>query len=242
MRNYSQGNPDSIREMFGSIADRYDQANKWMSANRHKGWNKKFVATVTRGNFPKRYLDLCCGTGDIAYCLLNQAPHPCEAFLLDFCPEMLQCAESKAEQYAFKDHRINFIKGDAQNIPLPGESIDCVTVAYGIRNVKNPLQCAREAFRVLRDGGCFGILELTRPTHPLLKLGHSIYLKTILPIVGKYVTPNPGAYRYLCDSIQTFIPPNRLEGFLLEAGFRETAKKSLLGGVATILIGKKMKD
>ncbi|MFQ5729589.1 MAG: bifunctional demethylmenaquinone methyltransferase/2-methoxy-6-polyprenyl-1,4-benzoquinol methylase UbiE [Waddliaceae bacterium] len=239
MADYNPKDPHSIKKMFGSIANQYDRANKFMSLNMHKRWNRKLVGSVVRDSYPKKYLDLCCGTGDIAYSLLHQIPHPCEAFLLDFCPEMLTCAKNKTELYDFGDHRIHFINDDAQKIPLPSESIDCVTIAYGIRNVQDPLQCVKEVFRVLRTGGCFGILELTRPDNPLVNLGHKIYLKTMLPIVGKWFTTNQEAYHYLRQSIQTFIPATNLESILIDAGFRKVSRRPLSGGIATILIGKK---
>jgi len=239
MTDYHKEDPDTIKAMFGSIAKQYDRANAIMSLNMHRHWNRALVRTVTNHSPPKNYLDLCSGTGEIAFTFLKQAKSPCEAFLLDFCSEMLQCAQEKAERNNFSDHHIHFLQADAQEIPLPSESVDCVTMAYGIRNVKDPTKSAQEVIRVLKPGGCFAILELTQPQNPLMKFGHQLYLKAFIPLVGKWVALNPKAYRYLCNSIQNFIPPAKLEQVLKDAGFHKTSTRSLTGGIATILLGIK---
>lgn len=221
MTDYVKEDPESIQKMFDSIAHQYDRANALMSLNLHKRWNRKLIKTVTETGFPDHYLDLCCGTGEISLDLLQQCKERCEAFLLDFSQEMLECAKNKSEESKFSHHRMHFVNADAQKIPLPSESIDTVTVAYGIRNVHEPMQCAREVHRVLRSGGKFGILELTKPTNSLMKVGHKLYLKALLPLIGNYVTSNKEAYQYLSRSIQSFIAPDELENILQNAGFTE---------------------
>ena len=154
---------------------------------------------------------------------------------------MLPYAKLKAEKQNLHHHEIAYIKADAQEIPLESSTIPCAMMAYGIRNIKDPLKCMHEVYRVLQPGGVFGILELTRPSHPLMKVGHQLYLKTILPILGKWITANEEAYRYLCSSIDHFIAPEKLEQLMGEAGFEKTSQKKLFGGIATILIGHKLR-
>ncbi len=238
-KTYHKDAPKSIQKMFGSIAKQYDRTNALLSFNLHQRWNKALASSISHPKKSFNYLDLCAGTGEIAFTVLKKHTIPINAYLLDFCDEMLQCAQDKAQETPFTSHQVQYIHADAQSIPLPDESIDCITIAYGIRNVQNPATCASEAYRVLKSGGSFSILELTQPNNPLLRLGHTLYLKTLLPMVGKLAASNHDAYRYLCDSIRSFISPDRMEKVLREAGFKDTSQIPLTGGIATIIRGKK---
>ncbi len=238
MTEYSKEDPSSIQAMFGSIAKRYDKANAILSLQMHKHWNAKLVKAVSQGEITS-FLDLCCGTGDIAFELLKQQHHPRRAFLLDFCPEMLACAKEKAKLFRLDHHFVTYIQGDAQAVPLDDASVSCITIAYGIRNVNQPRQCIKEAFRLLQPGGVFGILELTQPKNSFLRMGHQIYLKAVLPLLGRWLTSNEQAYQYLCNSIHSFIPPDELENLMKHEGFTSTHRHSLCGGIATIITGRK---
>lgn len=237
MPAYNKNDPETIQHMFGSIAKQYDRTNAILSFQMHRLWNKKLVKHVYEVNSPQTLLDLCCGTGEIAFAYLNATQTPCEAYLLDFCPEMLECAKRKVKPS--NNHQINFIHADAQEIPLPPESVQCVTVAYGIRNVKSPQKCLQEVYCVLKPGGTFGVLELTQPTNSLLRSGHAFYLKYILPLLGRFLTSNQEAYEYLCQSIHTFIKPQELEKVFHDCGFEKTQVIPLMGGIATLILGKK---
>lgn len=239
MNFYNKDNPESLQQMFGSIAQQYDKTNAILSFQMHRLWNKKLIWAVMKNQNPSTYLDLCCGTGEIAFKYLNKRSLPCKAYLLDFCPEMLYCAKERANHLNLQPHTLTYLQADAQKIPLAEESIESVTLAYGIRNIPHPQQCFNEIYRVLNTGGTVGILELTQPTQPLIKAGHKLYLKTILPIMGQLVTSNRKAYEYLCNSIRSFISPQELESMLKIAGFKQTSVITLMGGIATILVAKK---
>lgn len=231
MTVYNKNNPETIQAMFGSIAHSYDKANAFLSLQMHKRWNAQLVS-LTTADQPATILDLCCGTGDIAFAYLKGASAEKQAIMLDFCEEMLVHAKDKAARLKLHHHEITYIQADAQSIPLESGTIPCATMAYGIRNIKDPSKCIHDVYRVLKPGGVFGILELTRPANPLIRFGHHIYLKTMLPLMGE-------AYRYLCNSIHEFIPPETLEKMMQEAGFQRITKKRLMFGTATILIGHK---
>lgn len=247
MKSYNKNDPSTIQEMFNSIAENYDKTNAILSFQMHKRWNQALIQEVLVAEGPDSMLDLCCGTGAIAFEYLKQKQIksrsrdavPSKVYMLDFSVEMLAYAKKKAEAENFAQFNITYLQADAQSIPLPDDCIECATIAYGIRNVKQPQQCLNDVYRVLKRGGTFGILELTQPTHPLLRLGHGIYLRTLLPIMGKIFTSNEGAYRYLCNSIHSFIQPDALVALMETAGFSEIRKTPLMGGIATILIGKK---
>lgn len=222
--------------MFGSIAQGYDRANAILSCQMHRHWNKALVKAV--GNRSATLLDLCSGTGEITFTTLKNRPYPCHAFLLDFCPEMLECSRQKATKIS-PIHTLTYLQADAQAIPLPDQSIACATMAYGIRNVKDPRKAIEEVYRVLQPGGTFGILELTEPENSFLRTMHGVYLRKVLPLLGRYATSNQAAYEYLCNSIKAFIRPSELAELLKAAGFHNVSQKPLLGGIATILIAKK---
>lgn len=240
---YRKDSPESIQTMFNSIAKRYDLTNAVNSLNMHRRWNHQLVQKVMNPLHSHTLLDLCAGTGDIAFDYLNTAKIPCHAYLIDFSHEMLEHAKLKADKLSFNHlHHISFIQADVQELPLGNESADCATMAYGIRNVQHPSRCIQDVFRVLKPGGCFGILELTRPSSRILRFGHQLYLRTFLPFMGKWLTANQDAYHYLRNSIDTFLSPAELENLMKEQGFVQTQKHSLMGGIATILIGHKPKS
>ena len=235
---YHKNKPESIQEMFDSIAKRYDLTNAVLSFSLHRYWNRRLVKTMRQPHPASTLVDLCSGTGDIAFGYLKSIQVPCQAYLVDFSAGMLEYAKQKFEAFP-SSHTIHYIESDVQQLPLPNHLADCATMAYGIRNVKDPARCFQEAFRVLKPGGNLGILELTRPRYRVLRWGHHLYLRYFLPLIGHWLTDNQEAYRYLCQSIHTFIAPEELEKLLQQEGFVETKRISLLGGIATIVVGTK---
>lgn len=238
MNNYHKNDPVAIQSMFNSIAKQYDRTNAILSFRMHKRWNRALINKAITPVQPEVLLDLCCGTGAIAFEYLKKAQDPVKVYMLDFSEEMLHCAKEQAHKYGLNQHNIHYLHADAQTIPLLSNSVNCATIAYGIRNVKNSILCIKDVHRVLKPNGTFGILELTKPGNRLMRLGHSLYLKRFLPIIGKMVTSNKEAYRYLCESIHSF-DPKELRSQLETAGFKDIQQFALLGGIATVLIGKK---
>lgn len=235
---YSKQDPSSIQSLFDSIASSYDTTNQWISLSLHKRWNKKLVQTILQAHPNPNLLDLCAGTGEITFSLLKA----CEKilpkiFLLDFSQQMLEEGKKRARNYPKQE--FEWIQADAQKIPLDDDSFDVVSTAYGIRNIQNPSQCAQEVFRVLKKGGIWVVLELTRPKNPFLRLCHKIYLSTLLPLIGRLRTSNKKAYSYLSQSVQSFISPQKLSEVILSGGFSSVSTRSFLGGTATLFIAKK---
>lgn len=202
--------------------------NALLSLGMHQKWNRR-LAHAVKGSH--HLLDLCAGTGEIAFHFLQENQQSL-ATLLDFCPEMLQVAQEKGAHY---NPRFVIQEGDAQKLPFDDAAFDAATIAYGIRNVKEPMRCFQEVYRILQVGGCFAILELTRPSSLFLRYGHALYLKTMLPILGAAIAKNKGAYAYLGKSIQHFLSPEDLMGSLGKVGFSNIKKTPLLGGISTLI-------
>lgn len=237
---YTKQQPETIQSMFASIANSYDRTNAILSFQLHRFWNRKLIQTISKqyDKTPITIADLCCGTGAITFPWLATQTTPTELFLVDFCSEMLECAKAKALNIP-PQHTLSYIHADVQALPLESESLHFATMAYGIRNVASPLTCFHEVFRTLKPGGAFGILELTEPTHPLLRFGHNIYLKTALPLLGKIFSRNKEAYQYLSQSIRAFSNPLELKTLLEQAGFINITIRPLSGGIATLLFAHK---
>lgn len=229
---YDQASPLSIQQLFSKIAKRYDRANLFISLGSYKLWNRALIREF-KGLSP--LLDLCAGTGAIATSFLQKNPEA-KALLVDFCPEMLAIAKTKCERFG---SRASLHVGDAMALPLPDAHVSAITLAYGIRNIQEPERCFHEAYRVLRPGGLFGILELTRPASPLLAQAHSLYLRTALPLIGKWIAREREAYSYLARTIENFTSPAILEELLQKAHFSAVWRRPLFGGIATLIFARK---
>lgn len=232
-RSYSNQRPKEIEALFDAVAPRYDCGNAVLSFQLYRLWNRFLIQRVLRNRPPGVFLDLCCGTGDIALGYLQRCPHPTTAYLLDFSTEMLARCRQKAARMSPGGHELHYVHADALQLPLSDASVDAVVVAYGIRNVADPLRCLQEALRVLRPEGQLGILELTRPTHRWLRWGHRLYLSRVLPWMASCFSAHPEAYDYLGESILAFMPPFQLLKQMQDVGFRSVSSKALCGGIAT---------
>lgn len=239
MSDYNKQEPHTIQQMFDTIALDYDKTNQVMSFGLHRKWNRRLINEILRSSQKGPLIDLCAGTGEIAFGYLEATQRSRHVILLDFSPGMLKQAEQKANSLGIKETAATFLQADAQHIPLMDGSVGNATMAYGIRNVRDTKECLAEIFRVLAPGGVFAILELTQPTNRILNFGHQIYLKRCLPFIGRLFASDRGAYEYLSRSIGAFIPPEELEKAMRLVGFVRTERIPLTGGIATIIRGEK---
>ena len=219
------------RDLFNAIAKQYDRNNTVLSLGLHKKWNRALINAVSPAG--GTLLDLCAGTGAIALTALKTPKPPASAILVDFSAEMLAIAKRSAPANA------TCIEADVQHLPLEDTSVDAVTQAYGIRNVADPIQCAREVFRVLRPGGRWGILELTRPPNRLIAPFHGLYLRTLVPTLGRLLSSDKQAYSYLSSSIRHFVDPKTLAEQIETTGLRLASCQRLTLGTATLVVFEK---
>ena len=209
--------------MFGRIARRYDLANHLLSGGADFWWRRRAAKTVEAWR-PLRVLDLATGSGDLALALQGRLP---EATIIaaDFSPEMLGVAKRKGVRET--------VLADALRLPFPDESFDCVTVAFGLRNMADWNLALREMRRVLRTSGHLLILDFSLPTGSL-RPAYRFYLHRCLPRLASVVTGQKEAYDYLGGTIEEFPSGDEMIRLIEENGFASAAAQSLTSGIATI--------
>lgn len=224
-----------IRAMFSAITPRYDLLNHLLSGGLDQGWRRRVVAMsgVTAGS---QALDVCTGTGDLAGLLARVAGPTGYVAAVDFCETMLARARAKHPAPGFP--QLEFLMGDALHLPFPDCRFDAATMAFGLRNLADPLRGFQELCRVIRPGGTVLVLELTRP-RGFLRLIYQPYLFFFLPLVGRLISGDRGAYRYLARSIAAFLSPSQVIQQMTDAGLKDCRAISLCGGIATIFHGTK---
>ena len=229
----------AVREMFTSIAPRYDLLNHLLSFNVDRMWWRR-TARSFRSILSKsdaRVLDLCCGTGDMTFALQKQAGGSSPQILgADFSHAMLQRALAKSSAKYSRGPR--WTEADALKLPFPAEHFDLVTSAFGFRNLADYDAGLREIARILRPGGECGILDFGEPRGMLGRL-YRIYFKQILPRVGTAISGVRGPYAYLPASVERFPHPEQMLAHMRRAGFSEARWTPYTWGIAGLYRGKK---
>src|SRR5208283_704191 len=230
----------AVREMFTSIAPRYDLLNHVLSFNVDRMWWRRTARTFRHilERPQARVLDLCCGTGDMTFALRRQAGKPSPHILgADFSHAMLQRAAAKSAIAEQNGSTPNWIEADALHLPLPSEHFDLVTSAFGFRNLADYDAGLREIARVLRSGGECGILDFGEPTGPMGSL-YRFYFKQVLPRVGTVISGVRGPYAYLPASVERFPAPDEMLTRMKTAGFSEASWTPYTFGIAGLYRAK----
>lgn len=230
----------AVREMFTSIAPRYDLLNHVLSCNIDRLWwwrtARKFDAILRRPE--ARVLDLCCGTGDMTFALSRRAGRQSAQILgADFSHAMLQRASAKTAEKG-RGNTLRWIEADALQLPFPDAHFDLVTSAFGFRNLADYDAGLREIARVLAPGGELGILDFGEPGGLLGSL-YRVYFKKVLPAIGTVISGVKGPYAYLPASVERFPAPDEMLGRMGQAGFREVSWTPYSFGIAGLYRGAK---
>lgn len=215
--------------MFGAIAPRYDLANHLLSCGCDFSWRKR-AAEIVAGWAPEKVVDLATGTGDLALALQKHLPDA-EIVGVDFLPEMIELAKRKGVRH--------LLIADAMELPFDDCSCDCVTVAFGLRNMEDWAGALREMARVLRPNGHLLVLEFSLPQLSILRALYRFYLHRCLPLVGSLLTKKKSAYDYLGDSIERFPGGNAMLALMKASGLNNPQAEPLTGGIVTIYTAKK---
>src|SRR5881409_3517836 len=211
--------PAYVREMFGSIARRYDLANHVLSCGIDFYW-RACAADIVASWQPDRIADLATGTGDLALALQKKLPDA-EITGVDFLPEMLELARHKGVQHV--------VLADAMRLPFADGSFDCVTIAFGLRNLENCTAALGEMSRVIKSNGHLLVLEFSLPTTRILRALYRFYLHRCLPLLGSSLTGEKNAYDYLGDSIEEFPSGDAMCQLMVENGFTSPTFEPLTG-------------
>jgi demethylmenaquinone methyltransferase/2-methoxy-6-polyprenyl-1,4-benzoquinol methylase len=238
----------AVREMFTSIAPRYDLLNHVLSCNVDRLWWRRTARTFSQifTQADCRILDLCCGTGDMTFALRKQAAQregkrSPQIFGADFSHAMLQRALSKSvgQNAASAESRMSsWIEADALSLPFPNQHFNLVTSAFGFRNLADYDAGLREIVRVLKPGGECGILDFGEPKGLMGRL-YRIYFRQVLPRVGTLISGVRGPYAYLPNSVARFPEPTEMLDRMRRAGFREATWTPYTFGIAGLYRGKK---
>jgi demethylmenaquinone methyltransferase/2-methoxy-6-polyprenyl-1,4-benzoquinol methylase len=213
--------------MFDRIAGRYDLVNTVLSGGTDAGWRKRAARAtgLTAGGLA---LDVACGSGKLTAELARIAGPKGRIVGLDFSPQMLEVAR--------RDHPgIEFVEGDALKLPFDDESFDASTIAFGLRNLADPVGGLREMLRVVRSRAV--VLEFVRPPKGPVGTAYRLYLKAFLPAIGGAISGQPSAYKYLSDTVDSYRTPEELRAIAKAAGWSEVRYQSLAMGTVGIVTG-----
>ncbi len=230
-----------LHDVFSAVPPHYDLINQLITWGLDKRWRQR-VARECLASQPRRVLDLCCGTGDLAITLVRLADNNAEVAGVDYSQPMLEIAAQKTKRVGDRS-KLSFVCGDIANIPFPDAYFDCIGISFAFRNLtyKNPLagRYIAEVLRVLNTGGRFVIVETSQPKSRLIKKLYHLYLRYFVFRLGLLISGNREAYRYLAESAANYYAPEELKKLLMKTGFQQVSFRRLLLGTVSIHISVK---
>jgi len=229
-----------VRGVFDSVANNYDIMNDLMSLGIHRIWKR--ITIDQAGVKPSdRILDLAGGTGDLAKQFAARVGGQGEVIVADINHKMLLAGREKLVSQG-RVGNVYYVQADAQNLAFPDNYFDCVTMAFGLRNVTNKALALQSIERVLKPGGRLLILEFSKLTVPLFQKIYDLYSFNVIPKIGRLVTGDEASYQYLVESIKMQPDQETLKTMMLEAGFKAVTYKNLSGGVVALHQGIKTRE
>jgi demethylmenaquinone methyltransferase / 2-methoxy-6-polyprenyl-1,4-benzoquinol methylase len=217
--------------MFDRIAQRYDTVNTVLSAGTDAGWRRR-AARATGLRAAGSALDVACGSGKLTAELAKVGGPGGRVVGLDFSPQMLEVAR--------REHPgVEFIEGDALNLPFDDSTFDASTIAFGLRNLAEPVRGMREMLRVLKPAGRAVVLEFVRPPRGPVGGAYRLYLRALLPAIGGVISGDPPAYRYLSDTVDSYRTPGQLGDMAMAAGWSDVKFQGLAMGTVGVLSGSR---
>jgi len=227
-----------VREVFDSVASRYDLMNDLMSLGVHRLWKRHTVelAGVRRG---QRVLDLAAGTGDLSERFAGIVGKEGEVVVTDINAAMLTRGRERLVDAGVAGN-LHYAQVDAEALPFPTNHFDCITIGFGLRNVTHKQRALGEMFRVLRPGGRTLVLEFSHPESLPLRKAYDLYSFSVLPVLGRLVAGDAGSYRYLAESIRMHPDQETLQTMMEQAGYERCGFFNLSGGIVAIHRGYKL--
>jgi demethylmenaquinone methyltransferase/2-methoxy-6-polyprenyl-1,4-benzoquinol methylase len=226
-----------VADVFHSVAAKYDLMNDLMSFGIHRIW-KRFTIDCSGVRRGQRVLDLAGGTGDLAAKLSGMVGEQGLVVLADINDSMLKVGRDKLRDRGIVGN-ISYVQADAEALPFPDNYFDCITIAFGLRNVTQKDKALRSMFRVMKPGGRLLVLEFSKPRLAPLNKAYDAYAFHVLPKIGALVVKDPDSYRYLAESIRTHPDKESIKGMMVNAGFDNVTYFNLTGGIAALHRGFK---
>ena len=226
-----------VREVFDSVAAQYDLMNDLMSGGLHRLW-KRFTIELSAVRSGQTVLDIAGGTGDLAAKFSKLVGADGKVILADINAAMLSVGRDRLIDKGALSN-IDVVQADAQFLPFEDNSIDCITIAFGLRNVTDKAKALRSMHRVLKPGGRLLVLEFSKPTSPLLSKVYDAYSFSALPAMGKLITDDADSYRYLAESIRKHPDQESLLEMVEDAGFVDCRYHNMTGGIVAVHRGIK---
>jgi len=232
------GKQGRVDDVFRSVARRYDLMNDLMSGGLHRAWKDALVTAVNPPKNAREFvvLDLAGGTGDVAFRIAQAGGPGTRIVVCDINPDMLAVGQERAAERGL-DGVVTFEQGNAEELAYPDRSFDCVTIAFGIRNVPRIERALAQAHRVLKLGGRFLCLEFSSVDVPGLDALYELYSFQVIPRIGDAVAGDRDAYQYLVESIRKFPKPKLFATMIEASGFRRVSFTPMTGGVVALHSG-----
>jgi demethylmenaquinone methyltransferase/2-methoxy-6-polyprenyl-1,4-benzoquinol methylase len=221
-----------VAGVFDSVAANYDLMNDVMSFGIHRLW-KRFAIEQSGARPGQRLLDLAGGTGDLAAGLSRLVGPHGDVVVGDINASMLNVGRARLLDRGISGN-VKFVQANAENLPFPPNSFDCITIAFGLRNVTDKQKALESMYHVLKPGGRVLILEFSTPTVPGLKQAYDLYSFRILPLMGRLVAGDESSYRYLAESIRMHPDQETLRTMMQQAGFEDCDYHNLSGGIVAL--------
>jgi demethylmenaquinone methyltransferase/2-methoxy-6-polyprenyl-1,4-benzoquinol methylase len=221
-----------VGAVFDSVAGNYDLMNDAMSLGIHRLW-KRFAVEQSGARPGQWILDLAGGTGDMAARLARMVGATGEVVIGDINASMLQVGRERLLDRGIAGN-VAFVQADAERLPFPDSSFDCVTIAFGLRNVTDKQKALGSMFRVLRPGGRLLVLEFSKPRLPGLAPLYDLYSFRVLPLMGRLIARDEQSYRYLAESIRVHPEQETLKKMMQQAGFEDCDYFNLSGGIVAL--------
>jgi demethylmenaquinone methyltransferase/2-methoxy-6-polyprenyl-1,4-benzoquinol methylase len=226
-----------VRGVFDSVADNYDLMNDLMSAGAHRLW-KRFTLALANLRTGQRALDLAGGSGDLAAGLARQVGAQGQVVLADINAAMLTRGRDRLLDEGLVGN-VSYVQANAERLPFPDDSFDCITIGFGLRNVTDKPAALASMRRTLKPGGQLLVLEFSHPTLPALKPLYDAYSFRVLPLLGRWVAGDEASYRYLAESIRMHPNQEALLALMGAAGLEGCRYHNLSGGIVAVHRGYK---
>lgn len=226
-----------VAEVFHSVAKKYDIMNDLMSLGIHRVWKRLTLdkAQIQRG---EKILDLASGTGDLAIGLIPRVGPEGLVVLADINDSMLNEGRDRLIDQGLVSSAC-FVQADAEKLPFPDDHFDCVTIAFGLRNVSQKDSALRSIHRILKPGGRLLVLEFSKPVHSFIRPFYDMYSFTVLPALGRIISNDADSYRYLAESIRMHPDQETLKQMILQAGFGRCEYHNMSAGIVALHQGFK---